>query len=84
MRRYLVPVALAGTVLLMLAVLLAGYSVRNGRRSACDSRNATASLFHDVIVIASQPAKGEKPKPLTASQKQRLHLIFARIDLIRC
>lgn len=84
MRRHLVPVAVAGAVLLLLTVALAGYSLRNGHRSACDSRNATASLFHDIIVIASQPAKGEKPRPLTAVQKQRLRAIFARIDLIRC
>lgn len=84
MRRTLVPAAAAGAVLLLLAVALASYSVRSGHRSACDSRNATASLFHDVIVIASQPARGQKPKPLTAAQKQRLRRIFARIDLIRC
>lgn len=70
--------------LMLAAFVLAGYSFTVGHRAGCDSRNATARLFHDVIVIASTPVKGQKPKPLTQPQRARERAIFARIDQIRC
>lgn len=72
------------TSLMLAAFILTGYSFSVGHRAACDSRNATASLFHDVIVIASTPDKGSKPRPLTSAERRREHRIFVRIDQTRC
>jgi hypothetical protein len=73
-----------GAVIMLGAFALAAWSFSTAHKAGCDSRNATASLFHDVIVIASAPEKGRKPKPLTPAARLRLHEIFARIDQIRC
>lgn len=70
--------------LMIAAFALAAYSFAAAHRGGCDSRNATASLFHDVIVIASTPDPGKKPQPLSEVQRQRRDAIFARIDQIRC
>lgn len=79
-------VALVAALAMFASFLLAAWSFNQARRSACDSRNVTAKLFRDVIVIATTPAKGGKPE--TAAQKKavadfRLR-VDTRVNLIRC
>ena len=81
--RVLIPLLAAG---FSASMVLASWSFYIGHRNNCSNKDATADLFHDVIVIATTPPRGSKP--LTG---RRLELrdefrsrVFARIDLIRC
>lgn len=73
-------------VLMFAAVGLCAWSIHEAQTAKCESRNATADLFHDVIILATVRPKGAPP--LTDEQeKARVEFLtrtFARIDEIRC
>lgn len=73
-------------ILLLCAALVVQALVGRSRRGAiCRGQNATLTVLHDVIQLASTPPKG---KTLTADQVRQITAFevtaFARIAAARC
>jgi hypothetical protein len=67
------------------AFALAAWSFYASHQQACQSRNATLTVIHDILVIATTPAASDR---ITPDQRDRLDAFrssaFDRINDARC